>query len=201
MDGWVSARRLDPGALVGPTSGSSSIVTVERIDVLRVFVPVNERDVAGLQVGLDAHVEFDAFPDRTYRGKVVRISPAFDPVTRTLDSEVHIRNPGELRSGMYGRGAIVTAVHAGALVLPAGAVQISSDRYWCFVVRGDKAARVEVKVGVDGGDWLEIASGLSAEDDVVTAGMDVLSDGLVVRAQRGMNPYTGATAGDGKGAK
>jgi RND family efflux transporter MFP subunit len=201
LDGRVSVRRLDPGALVGPTSGTSSILTVERADVLRIFIPVNERDVAGLRLGQDAHVEFDAFPDRSYQGKVVRISPAFDPVTRTLDAEVHIKNPGELRSGMYGRGAIVVAVHRSALVLPAGAVQVSSDRYWCFVVRDDKAARVEVKIGVDGGDWLEIGSGISASDDVVTAGMDVLSDGAAVRALRGVNPYTGATAGDGQGAK
>jgi RND family efflux transporter MFP subunit len=201
MDGRVSVRRLDPGALVGPSSGSSSILAVERSDVLRAFVPVNERDVAGLRVGLDAHVELDAFPDRKYQGRVVRISPGFDPVTRTLDAEVHIRNPGELRSGMYGRVAVVTAVHPGALVVPAGAVQLSGDRYWCFVVRGDRAARVEVKVGVDGGDWLEIASGLSAGDEVVTAGMDVLSDGAAVRARPGVSPYTGATAGDGKAAR
>jgi RND family efflux transporter MFP subunit len=198
LDGVVSSRRLDPGALVGPTAGTGAILAVERIDVLRMFIPVNERDVAGLRIGQDAHVDLDAFPGRTFLGKVVRISPAFDPVTRTLDAEVQIRNPGELRSGMYGRGAIVADVHHGALVLPAGAVQISNDRYWVFVVRGGKAARVEVKAGVDGGDWLEIASGLAPGDEVVTAGMDILSDGTAVRTQRGASPYTGATASDGQ---
>jgi len=200
LDGVVSARRLDPGALVGPTAGTGSILTVERIDVLRMFIPVNERDVAGLQIGQDAHVELDAFPGRNFQGKVVRISPAFDPVTRTLDAEVQIKNPGELRSGMYGRGAIVADVHRGALVLSVSAVQISGGRYWVFAVRSGKAVRLEVKVGVDGGDWLEIASGVSPDDEVVTAGLDVLSDGMAVRTQRGVNPYTGATASDGKTA-
>ena len=200
LDGVVSARRLDPGALVGPSAGTGSILTVERIDVLRMFIPVNEGDVAGLRIGQDAHVELDAFPDRSFLGKVVRISPAFDPVTRTLDAEVQIKNSGELRSGMYGRGAIVAEVHRGALVLPVGAVQISGGHHWIFVVREGKAARRQVKVGVDGGNWLEIASGLAAGDEVVTAGLDILSDGTAVRTQRGVNPYTGATASDGQGA-
>jgi RND family efflux transporter MFP subunit len=200
LDGVVSARRLDPGALIGPSAGTGSILTVERIDVLRMFIPVNERDVSGLRLGQDAHVELDAFPGRSFLGKVVRISPAFDPVTRTLDAEVQIKNSGELRSGMYGRGAIVADVHRGALVLPAGAIQITSDRYWVFVVRGDKASRIEVKVGVDGGDWLEVVGGLAPADEVVTSGMDILSEGTAVRTQRGVNPYTGVTASDGKGA-
>jgi RND family efflux transporter MFP subunit len=188
----VSVRRLDPGALVGPQSNSGTILTVLRTDVLRVFIPVNERDVSGLLVGQEAHVELDAMPGRGYAGKVVRLSPSFDPVTRTLDAEVHIQNPGELRPGMYGRGVVVTDVHKGAVVVPAGAVQITNDRYYVFVLQGDKVKRTEVRIGVDGGDWLEVVSGLSPGTEIVTAGNDVLSDGSTVRAQRNVNPYTGA---------
>ncbi len=198
LDGVVSARRLDPGALVGPTAGTGSLLTVERMDVLRIFIPVNERDVAGLRVGQEAHVELDAMPGKSYGGRVVRISPAFDPVTRTLDAEVHVKNPGELRSGMYGRGAIVAEVHKDAVVAPAAAIQLTNDRAYAYVVRGDAVKRVEVTVGVDGGDWLEIAGGLQRGDEIVTAGTDVLSDGSHIRPVRNLNPYTGApVASDG----
>ena len=79
------------------------------IDVLRVFVTVNEREVAARAAsGQDAHVEVDALPGRAFEGKVVRLAPALDPATRTLDAEVQLANrAGELRPGMYGRGAIV----------------------------------------------------------------------------------------------
>ncbi len=200
LDGVVSQRRLDPGALVGPASGTSSIVTVERVDVVRVFIPVNEREVGNLRVGQDAHVELDAFPDRSYVGKVVRISPAFDPVARTLDAEVHVRNPGELRSGMYGRAAIVTAVHHDAVVVAASAVQVTNDVRVVYVLRGDKVKRTEIQVGVDGGNLLEVTSGLSRADEIVTAGTDALSDGVVVRAQRNVDPYTGALTTTAPGA-
>ena len=192
LDGVVSARRLDPGALVGPTAGTGSLLTVERVDVLRIFIPVNERDVAGLKIGQEAHVELDALPGRSYGGRVVRVSPAFDPVTRTLDAEVHLRNPGELRSGMYGRGAIVTEVHKDGVVAPVAAVQITNDRTFVYLVQGEAVKRVEVTVGVDGGDWLEIAGGLKRGDEIVTAGTDVLSDGSPIRPIRNLNPYTGA---------
>ncbi len=192
LDGVVSARRLDRGALVGPTAQTGAILTVQNTDVLRVFLPVNERDVADLAVGQDATVELDAMPGKRYSGKVVRLSPAFDPVTRTLDAEVHVKNPGELRTGMYGRGFITTAIHKDALVVPAGAVQISSDRAYVFLLQGDKVKRTEVKTGVDGGNWLEVTAGLSRGDRIITAGGDILSDGSQVRAQLDVDPYTGA---------
>jgi multidrug efflux pump subunit AcrA (membrane-fusion protein) len=115
-------------------------------------------------------------------------------VARTLDAEVQVKNPGELRSGMYGRCSILVGVHPKAVVVPALAIQISNDRSYVYVLRGEKVARVEVRTGVDEGDTLEIVSGLLPSDEIVTAGIDVLSDGATVRAQKGVNPYTGKVA-------
>ncbi len=192
LDGLVAVRRLDPGALVGPT-GSSSIVTVVQTDTLRVFISVNERDATGVEVGKEAHVELDALPGRSFHGKVVRMSPAFDPTTRTLDAEVHLANPdGLLRPGMYGRGAIVLEVHPKALVVPEAALQISNDKKFVFVLAGkDKVQRRAVEIGVDGGSWLEVLSGIQAQDEVVTAGIESLADGSAVRIARDVDPYTG----------
>jgi RND family efflux transporter MFP subunit len=201
LDGVVSARRLDPGALVGPASNSGAVLTVQRIDVLRAFLPVNEQDVARLRVGQDVRLELDALPGRPVLGRVVRVAPSFDPVARTVDAEVHVPNPaGELRPGMYGRSAIVTEVHREAIVVPAPAVQISNGRAFAFVVRGDKVARVALKLGVDGGDWLEVVEGLARGDEIVTAGTDVLADGASIRAMRGVDPFLGKVASDGPAA-
>ncbi len=192
LDGVVSARRLDPGALVGPQAGTGALLTVQRIDVLRVFVPVNEQDVPRLKIGQDARLELDAFPNHPITGKVVRLSPSFDPVARTLDAEIHLANTdGTLRPGMYGRAAIVTDVHRDAIVVPAPSVQISNERAGVFVLRGERVIRTRVRLGVDGGDWLEIVEGLAPTDEIVTAGLDVLSDGATVRAQRNVDPFTG----------
>ena len=193
IEGAIAARRLDPGALVGPPGGGA-IVTVVRMDRLRVFITLNEYDAAGVGLGKDAHVELDALPGRTFPGKVVRLAPSFDPLTRTLEAEVQLPNPaGELRPGMYGRGSIVLEIHPQRPVVSVNAVQISSDKKYVFVLHATKVERRTIVTGadVDMGDALEIRSGLQVGEEVVTAGADGLSDGTTVRVVRDVNPYTG----------
>ncbi|GAC1346014.1 MAG: efflux RND transporter periplasmic adaptor subunit [Myxococcales bacterium] len=190
LDGVVAARKLDPGALVGPATGS--ILTVVRTDVLRIYITVNEINARGLAVGLPAHVAFDALPGQTFSGTVMRLAPGFDPTTRTLDAEVELPNPrGELRPGMYGRGAITVEVHPNAAVVSANAVQISNGKRSVFVLQGDRVQRRQIETGVDGGGWLEVLRGLNPGDEVVTAGGDGLDDGQQVRVARDVNPYSG----------
>jgi RND family efflux transporter MFP subunit len=200
LDGVVSARRLDPGALVGPASGNTTpFLTIDQIDTLRVFVSVNEVDVVRLKLGQTTHVEVDALPGSRYEGKVVRLAPSLDPATRTLDAEAQLPNRGgELRAGMYGRAAIVTGIHAGALTVPVSAVQLSNGRSFVYALQGDKVQRREVRLGVDGEQWLEVVSGLKPEDEVVTAGVEGLSDGSAVRPARNVDPYGGTAASEVK---
>jgi RND family efflux transporter MFP subunit len=190
LTGVVVQRRLDPGTLVGPPGGGA-IVTVAQVDRLRVFITVNERELAGVAVGKDAHVEVDALPGRTFTGKVVRLAPALDPATRTLDAEVQLDNrSGELYPGMYGRGAIVVETHPRVPVVPVGAVVLTNKQAYAFAVdAGDVVRRRAITLGVDGGDWFEVKTGLRAGDEVVVAGSEGLSDGMKVRAARGPDPF------------
>lgn len=191
LDGVVAVRRLDPGALVGPTAGTG-IMTIARIDVLRVFVTVTEREVHLVKIGQKAHVEVDALAGRTVEGAVVRLAPTLDPATRTLDAEVQIDNAsGELRPGMFGRGSIVVDVHPNAAVIPATALQITNGKRFVFVLSGDKVQRREIETGVDEGTWLEVTKGVAAGEEVVTVGTDTISDGATVRVSRDVDPFKG----------
>jgi RND family efflux transporter MFP subunit len=187
--------------LVGPNN-NAIILTIDQISVLRVFVTINESDVVKLRVGQTAQLELDGVPGRVFTGKVVRLAPALDPLARTMDAEVQLPNgEGDLRPGMYGRASIVTAVHENAIVAPVSAVQISNGKRIVFVLQGDKVQRREVQVGVDGENWLEVTSGLSAPEEIVVAGLEGLSDGASVRASRGVDPYSGPTvSSDGRDA-
>jgi len=196
ITGYVAARRLDPGALVGPPGGGA-IITVVRMDRLRIFLTMNEIDAMGAAVGMEAHVELDALPGRSFRGKVVRLAPSFDPLTRTLEAEVQLPNDsGELRPGMYGRGSIVREIHPNTPVVPVNAVQISSRQKYVFVLRDTKVERKVVVTGaeVEDGAFLEVRSGVASGEEVVIAGADGLADGATVRVTRDLNPYTGAPA-------
>lgn len=181
FDGVVVSRRLDPGALVG-TATSGSIVTVARTEVLRAFLAVNERDALGVTIGKEAELEFDSVPGQKFVGKVARLAPAFDAATRTLEAEIHLPNPNDtLRPGMYGRGAIVLDVHKQRPVVPVNAVQISNKQRYVFVVDGDKVHRRRIQTGVDAGDWFEVLNGLEGGEDIVTAGLESLSENASIR--------------------
>lgn len=186
FDGVVVTRRLDPGALVGT---SSPVLTVARIDVLRIFLSVNERQAPLVRVGQTAQVRFDAFPERTFEAQVGRLAPAFDPLTRTLDAELQISNADRvLKPGMYGQAELELARHEGAVVVPTGAVQLSNGRAFIFVVNGDQVKRTEVTLGEELGEQLEIRSGLTAGTKVVTRGIDGLSDGMKIRTPQAQAP-------------
>jgi len=204
IDGFVASRRLDPGALVGPTANSGSIATIVRVDRLRAFVNVTERYAMSMAVGMPARIELDA-ANLMIEGHVVRVSPAVDPNTRTLEAEVQIANPdGKLRSGTYGRAFIRLALHSGAIVVPVAAVQINSSGQAVWVAKNDQVTKRIVTVGteVDRGQSLEIVSGLTVGEQVVIAGADGLSDGSKVRVRtqnslesRPVEPAGSANAG------
>ncbi len=191
LEGVVVVRRLDPGALVGPTA-AQTILTVAQTNVLRVFVTVTEREVTLVKVGQKAHVEVDALSGRSLEGTVARLAPTLDPATRTLDAEVQIDNAsGDLRPGMFGRAAIVVDVHPNAPTIPATALSITNGKRYVFVLSGDKVQRREIETGVDEGNWLEVRRGVGAGDEVVTVGIDAISDGSTVRVSRDVDPYKG----------
>jgi RND family efflux transporter MFP subunit len=194
IDGYVATRRLDPGALVGPTAGTGTIATIVRLDRLRAFVNVTERYASSVSVGMPVRIELEAV-DRKVTGAVMRISPAVDPNTRTIEAEVHVTNTdGKLRSGMYGRAFIQLALHAGAFVVPVAAVRINNQGQSAFVVEGDHVVQRRVTVGaeVDGGNSLEVTSGVNGGEQVVIAGADGLSDGAKVKVRTPAAAASGA---------
>ena len=83
-------RSLDPGALVSGGPTAPALLQLMRVETVRVFVSVLEKDVPLLRRGLPARVTVDALPGRRFDGNVTRFSPSLDPATRTLEVEVHV---------------------------------------------------------------------------------------------------------------
>lgn len=187
FDGVVVSRRLDPGALVG--AGSGAVLTIARVDVVRVFISVNERQAPFVKLGQHAQVRFDALPGRVFEAKVERLAPSFDPLTRTLDAELQLPNPERvLRPGMYGEAQLELDRHLGSLVLGAEAVQLSDGKAFVYVLEGEQVRRRQVTLGEELGEQLEIVSGLTAGTVVVTRGIDGLSEGAKVRTAQAKEP-------------
>ncbi len=185
--GIVTQRSVDPGDLVRNKVSSDGsrepLFTVSKVDVLRVTVPIPERDAVWVKKGDIAEMSFTALPGVTFKDVVARRSGRLDSKTRTMVVEVDIPNAnGRLIPGMYCKVEIIMQEKL-ALVVPAEAVRfnLTGDVSIVYVVKDDNSILlVPVKTGIDDGHNIEILSGLSGGEQVVTGMLGRLKDGQVV---------------------
>ncbi len=186
FSGIVTARYIDPGALVQAATSSiqgQPIVTLQDLDTIRVYVSVAEIDVPFIHRGVPASLTVAAYPGKVFKAAVTRVAEALDPSTRTMKTEIDIRNPQHLlRPGMYGDATLEVAKLPNALVIPDSGLVVEGSKRLVWVVRDGRAHRVPVETGLDDGAQVEIRSGLSAGEQVVVAGKDGLAEGKPVRA-------------------
>ena len=185
MTGVVSAKYVDPGAMVNATT---RIVQVIPLEELKFLIAIPGPYLHLLTTGKTAvSVYSDAVPERNFMGLIARIYPSVDPVTRTATVEMRLKNErneaGEwvLRPGLYAEGRIILEVKSGVVTLPADVALRRGPRFLAFVVKDGKAQTRELKVGARDGNTLEILEGLRVGDEVVIMGQHRLTDGLSVR--------------------
>jgi len=139
---------------------------------MTVTVPSNE--MAKVQVGQPLTFTTDALPGQTFTGRVKFINPAVNETDRSIKVIAEIRNePEVLKSGLFVKGRIVTGHRTNVLEIPRSAllnwdVKARQGEIW-VVVQG-QAQRRKVQTGGLDQDWVEVASGLAAGDQVITRG-------------------------------
>ena len=143
----------------------------EITDLRQVWVLADayESDLSRLKLGMTASLSLQAFPNRSFKGKVIFIDPVLDPKTRTAKVRLAFLNPtGELRPEMFGEVTLQSAARDG-LRIPADAVIDSGTKKVVFVAEGEgKFQPREVNLGTAGPEFVEVVSGLKAGDRVVT---------------------------------
>jgi RND family efflux transporter MFP subunit len=194
FDGVVTARNLDIGQLItatgstttagaGTVTGSKQIFDVSAVGTLRVFVNVPQIYAPDAKNGVIATLTLPQYPVRTFPGKLVRTSDAVDPATRTLLAEVDVDNrSGELLPGSYTEVHLNVSSAAPALIVPVTALILQPDGMQVATVDASHHVHmVHVTPGRDFGNTVEILSGLSAEQSIVSIPPDSLTDGEAVR--------------------
>ena len=193
--GVITARNVDPGALVGTAGGVSgtspagsgsapgSLFTVAQTDTLSVYVTVPEDNAAAVAIGKPAVVTVPALPGDTLRGRVARTAGALDATARTLLTEVRVANPtGVFLPGMYAQVQLALGAGAPPLRVPATALVIRDGPPQVVTVGADSVARYQtVTIGRDFGTWVEVTGGLADGSVVVVNPADDLSEGARVR--------------------
>jgi len=178
IDGTVLSRDVEVGDAVSSilVVGSSATLLMTLGDTHEVYVKgkVDESDIAKVYMGQPARIKVESYKDRTFNGKVTKISPMGvekDNVT-TFEVRVSIDNSkGELKSMMTANAEIVLEDHKGILMVPEGALIYDKDRN-ASVEIPDSAAKegkkkIAVTVGISNGSKTELLSGLKEGEQVV----------------------------------
>jgi multidrug efflux pump subunit AcrA (membrane-fusion protein) len=179
ISGFVSARDADPGEFV---STSTKVVSLVRTNPLRVKIDIPEQAVPQMKVGLSVSVTTSAFPDRSFAGRIARISPNVTAASRTLTIEAEVENSNnELKPGQFATVRILQPQTEPAVLVPAKAVRTEGNVSRVFVIKDGVAQQRLVQIGQAEGDMIEIKSGIAADEIVATGNIEQLNDGTAIR--------------------
>lgn len=187
VNGFVTARFVDPGAIVSP---SQPVITVQTLKSVFVTVNVPEDVSAKLRAMQEASVVLDALPGKRLNGRLTQISPAADPQSRQFLARVTLANEdGSVKPGMFARVSLVTARVPNAVVVPREAVRRSKAGITVAVVDSTGAVQNRpVEIGAEDPIGIQITSGVRAGETVVTLANAALKDGQKVKPSNEASP-------------
>ena len=175
FDGFVEKRLVNLGELV---KAQMPVMAVVRLDPLKVIAEIPEKMAPWISDGQAVELQVDAYRDRTFTGKVSRISPGVNTATRAFPFEALVPNTDTvLKPGTFARVHIESGKIDDVLTLPYAALQYRYGVNRVFVVNGDKLAMRELAVGERLGDRIEVTSGVKAGERVAVTDVDTLADG------------------------
>lgn len=167
-DGIVTARYVDPGALIPEVTSpgaSTPIVELATLHPLRIYADVPQDIAAFVRDGDPATVAVTEYPGRTFRGTVTRHPQALAPDTRTMRVEVDLPNSDSaLYPGMYATLVLNVSSSDNAPQVPDDALIFRGGATYVPVVQNNRIHLVKVALGNDNGSNVQIASGLSASN-------------------------------------
>lgn len=163
FDGVVQEKRTSIGEYL---AAGTAIVTIVRIDPLRLRAEVPEREASKVHSGQEVRVTAEGNPE-VYTGHIVRLSPSITAQNRILVVEAEVRNNGKLRPGSFARADIVSDNKALAPAVPASAIVTFAGIDKVITIQDGKALEKPVTLGRRVGEWTEVLSGIKTGEAVV----------------------------------
>ncbi len=183
ISGVVTARNYDPGDM----SGNLPILTVARIQPVKIVTNVSETEFSKVKRGMPALITFDTYGDEVFNGNVSMIAPTIDQTSRTFGIEVNVSNAnGKILPGMFGRVQLSLGT-ARRVVVPDKSVvkQPGTGDHYVYVLNPNNTVSYnKVQLGQRLGNSYELISGVEPGSNVVVSGQAKLSNGAKVKVAK-----------------
>ena len=183
--GYISQRGVAAGEFVQP---STAVVTLLRIDPLRLQLTIPSVQAADVAVGQAVTARVDSFPGKTFEGKISAVNPMIAAESRSFAVEARVPNPGgQLKPGMFAVATIDQGRTERAMLVPKRAVveDVNTNSFRVFVVDKENIARVRVvqlAARQNQADSTKILTGIKEGERVATSNLADLYDGAVIQA-------------------
>lgn len=181
-DGTLIARDVERGDVVQP---GKALMVLSPAGVTQLVLQLDERNLSRLQLGLKALASADAYAAQRFAAEVVYINPAVDAQRGTVEVKLDVPQPPDyLRDDMTVSVDIEVARRGAVLTLAADAVRdAAGPAPWVLAVRGGRAVKQAVKLGLRGEGSVELVEGLAEGELVVATASAGVSIGERVRPQ------------------
>jgi len=185
--GFISERKVSLGEYVQP---STAVVTLLKIDPLRLQLSIPGVQAGQIAVGQMVSATIDAFPGKSFSGRVTAVNPQISSESRSFTVEARVPNPDALlKPGMFAVATIDQGRTVRSLLVPRRAVveDVNTSSYRVFAVDKDNRARIRVVqlAARQQGDAIKILSGIVEGERVATSNLAELYDGLEVTVEPG----------------
>jgi membrane fusion protein (multidrug efflux system) len=200
LDGVITARYFDPGAMIPqattpvsattspgyPTNTTSSpIVAMATLQPLRIYANAPQPLTPLIHDGDHASVSVNEYPGQEFDGTVTRHPDALDEASRTMLVEVDLPNRDlKLMPGMYGKLRLTTAPTTGGLVAPDDSLVFKDDKVYLPIVRENRLHLAEVHLGHDNGIDVVVSGDVHDGDFVAMSVGQAVRDGEPVQPVR-----------------
>lgn len=172
---------IERNATIGEVVDSNKMLfTVADLSTVWVRADFPEQQAGRLKTGLTIELRVSAYPDMTFRGSITYVGAVIDPATRTVMARADVSNPdGRLRPEMFAEITLLTEEQS-VLSVPRGAIQQVGSRTVAFIARGPRRFESrEVTLGPSSSEYIQVVTGLTSGDEVVTEGSYALKSELL----------------------
>ena len=200
--GAVAERLVQPGEFIRE---NTPVVTIVQVNPLKLKTAIQERYAGAIRPGQAVAFAVEAFPTRTFAGKVAYVSPSVDQATRTFPVEALVDNGDRvLKPGFFAKGVVHTHRDENVMAVPEDAISTLAGVSTVYVIEGGKARQQQVSLGARQDKLVEITSGLEGDETLATTNLSQLATGVSVRvAKPGEESASDTTGGgrDGRGGR
>lgn len=180
FSGRISGKPLQSGVVVGSGTPIARIVGTSGV-YFEGQAPSDK--ISTIKPGTEVSISIDSLDGRESKGSVLAVSPQGDSVGRLFNVRVSFdANSLGAKPGMFARGVIKLAEHAGAIMVPESAIIERDNERYVFLAEGDKAKKQVVTLGLRKGSLVE-AVGLSSGAQVINKGQTALVDGMKIKVE------------------